>query len=352
MSHTLITKAFFFNVKTDYLPYYKNFTISLDDSAVAKDILTAIQEENENFSFPELNLVFKINNLVVDGDISVTKIVNKLGKELTIEPVNSYRSNNGLIINNNDFMQSFELLSPYATKEDKAYYKTLYALHYASETEKYDHEYIGDAILILAHKMISEGNEYKKEILNAITSVNSGLFDCEYENNLFEVQDHTQTIETLKNMVRDTQNNFTSILTRLKSKIINPKSKVETKEATIDNLEGKRIAYYATNLESKSNIISQMIIDLGAKEIQTTRNNKLSGLTLLLENKTLAYKKAGLTLLDAFDSGAEILIIEDIETYNMMKGNFINIENTIGRKMIGLELISSQEFIRQVSDVA
>jgi hypothetical protein len=60
-------KAFFFNAKTDYLPYYKNFNIKLTDNMKAKDLLALIQEQNDNFAYPEENLVFKIDDLLVDG---------------------------------------------------------------------------------------------------------------------------------------------------------------------------------------------------------------------------------------------------------------------------------------------
>ena len=190
MSHKLEIRAFFFNAKTDYLPYYKNFTIHADDDTTAKDLLAKIQEQNENFSYPKQKLVMEINGLVIEAKQSVSSLVERLGTSLQIDPVNSYRSNDGLKINDSDFMQSFELLAPFASDADLKYYKTLYALHYASETEKFDREYIGDAVLVLAHKMISEGSEHTEEILQAITSANSGLLDCEYENNLFNAQDH------------------------------------------------------------------------------------------------------------------------------------------------------------------
>jgi len=132
MLHKLEIRAFFFNAKTDYLPYYKHFNITLEDDATAEDLLLAIQTKNENFSFPKQQLVFKINDLVVNARHTIEEIVAKCGTSLQIDPVTSYRSNNGLIINDNDFMQSFALLEPYASEADLDYYKTLYALHYAS----------------------------------------------------------------------------------------------------------------------------------------------------------------------------------------------------------------------------
>ena len=56
MLQKLEIRAFFFNAKTDYLPYYKNFNITVDADATAKDLLKKIQEANENFSYPKQNL--------------------------------------------------------------------------------------------------------------------------------------------------------------------------------------------------------------------------------------------------------------------------------------------------------
>ncbi len=58
--------------------------------------------------------------------------------------------------------------------------------------------------------------------------------------------------------------------------------------------------------------------------------------------------EAGTTLLDAFDASAEVLVVEDNATYDMMYKNFSAIENLIGRKMIGFELITSEDFIAQL----
>ncbi len=353
MLHKLDIKAFFFNAKTDYLPYYKNFNITVDTEATAKDMLAQIQEANENFSYPKQKLLLKINGLVVEAKESVSSIVERLGTDLTIDPVNSYRSNNGLKINDDDFMKSFELLAPYASEADLKYYKTLYALHYASETENFDREYIGDAVLILAHKMISEDSEHKEAILEAITSANSGLLDCEYENNLFNAQDHTATIEALKGMVNpeDEPSLLKQLIARFSKKeekeveVVVPKRAVET----IEYLEEKQVAHYC-GLASHD-AMNKLIAEMGMKGIHFSRANKLSGLSIVEDNKDLAFKKAGETLLDAYDSGAEVLVVEDVAVLDMFKKNFSAIEKTIGRKMIGLELMSAEDFVSQVSSI-
>ncbi len=354
MSYKLEIRAFFFNAKTDYLPYYKNFDIKVNDDATAKDVLVKIQEENENFSFPKQKLVMKINGLVVDAKQSVSSLVERLGTSLQIDPVNSYRSNDGLKINDNDFMESFELLAPYASESDLKYYKTLYALHYASETENFDREYIGDAVLVLAHKMITEGSEHREAILEAITSVNSGLFDCEYENNLFNAQDHTAAIDELKAMAKPEEGPSlcAQLIARFSKKeekeveVVVPKRAVET----IENLEEKQVAHYY-GLASHDEM-HKLIAQMEMKGVHFSRAGKLSGLSLLEDNKELALKKAGAILLDAYDRGAEVLIVEDVDVLDMFKKNYSAIEKTIGRKIIGLELISANDFVSQVNSIA
>lgn len=347
MLQKLEIRAFFFNAKTDYLPYYKNFNFTIDTDATVKDLLAQIQEANENFSYPEQKLLMKVNDLVVEGKQSIVSLVERLGTSWQIDPVNSYRSNNGLHINDDDFMQSFALLEPYATQKDLEFYETLYALHYASETEKFDHDYIGDAILVLAHKMITEGSEHKEAILSAITSAHSGLLDCEYENNLFNAQEHNKTIDELKAMVK--QDSEPSLCAKLMARFFKKEKKNVKKRAveTIDNLEEKQVAHYFAQASHSS--MHKLIRQRGMKGIHFPRANRLCGLGILKDNKVLAFKKAGAILLDAFDRGAEVLIVEDIAAFDMFKKHFSDIEKTIGRKIIGLELILAEDFVAQVS---
>jgi succinate dehydrogenase/fumarate reductase-like Fe-S protein len=340
MSYKLIIRAFFFNAKTDYLPYYKNYKISVNADATAKDLLMQIQEANRDFSYPNQKLFMRINDFVVEGKQSVSEIVKRFGTSFQIDAVNSYRSNDGLKINDDDFMQSYALLEPYATDEDLKYYKSLYALHYASESEKFDREYIGDAILILAHKMIRDGSVHKKEILHAITSVNSGLFDCEYENNLFDAIDLTATIDELKAMADE--ENPPSLCSRIGS-IFSKKETTNIKAYTskrtakkTDVLTAKQVGYYGGNAKATE-----------IKEISFSKSNKLCGLGVLNKNKDLALTKAGAILLDAYDSGVEVLVVEDINALAMFRKYFSAIEKRTGREMKDLVLISADEFMAQ-----
>ncbi|HFS85238.1 MAG TPA: hypothetical protein ENK72_01315 [Epsilonproteobacteria bacterium] len=339
-------KAFFFNAQTDYLPYYKYFTLELDGEATAKDMLAAIQEQNEMFEYPKIKLIFKVNGLMVTAKEKVKDIVDALGTEILIDPASSYRSKHGLRINDDDFMQSYALLEPYCTEEDLKYFKTLYALHYASETSQYQREYIGDAVLVLAHKLISEGSEHKEQILKAITEADSGLLDCEYENNLFDAEEHGDQIEALKVMLKPEKGK--SIFDLLLAKITGQEEAQENEidyhiKRPVKDIHGEAVAYYSGD-DVISNDMDEEIAMAGAKRIHFSMENKRSGFTLLESNKSLAYTKAGTILLDALDSGAQSLVVENEKDYWLFAKHLKSIECAVNRD-INLDFVLAEDLV-------
>ena len=204
--------------------------------------------------------------------------------------------------------------------------------------------------------MINDGSEHTEEILEVITSANSGLLDCEYENNLFNAQDHTAVIEELKTMVKPAEGpSFMEKLAARFSKKPEEDTKVTAtvprKAVTIENIDAKQISYYAGPLSDRTDAISQMIKDIGANEVSFSRSAKLCGLGIVEDNKSLALKKAGAILLDAFDSGAEVFVVEDEAALALFQENFSEIEKVMGREIIGLELIGVEDFITQASAI-
>ena len=328
-------RAFFFNSATDYLPYYKNFSIAIDKGATLLDVLNRIKIQNPDFSFPNSNIILKVNNQVTTAQTLVTKIVDAMGTELQIDPATSYRSNNGLILNDNDFMESFELLAPYASQEDKAYYETLYALHYASETSNYNRQYIGDAILLLADRMINNGSEHKKAILEAISDEFDGIRCCEYENNIFKGKDYSTIINRLKNMIdlKESTLNYEKILFKKKEK-----------NHKVNSIESQNIALYVRDKNSNDLRVKtkEKIENTGGNFIAFDMSTKLAGQTLMETNFEMAHTKAGKMLLDALDSGADILVCAKDTDLNIFKEAIVPCERVVGRD-IELKIISMSE---------
>ena len=341
-------KAFFFNSETDYLPYYKNFSFTLNDDAQLIDVLKLIKEKNSDFSYPEEDLIFRVNELIVTGDEKLSEIVNELGNELRIDPALKYRSDNGLILNNSDFLHQYRTLFSRhnATKEDLAYYLTLYPIHYASETFNYNHEYIGDAILLLAHKMIVEDkSEYKNEILKTINDEFIGIKCCEYENNVFNGEDHSQKINELKAMINLKEP--VSLVDKLSELTLRKKN-----HDIDESLSGTNIAIYTG--DKKSNTIVEELKDI-AKEhninvINFKMSTKKAGQNIINSHSEMAHVKAGTVLLDALDSGADTLICIKNVDVDYFQSVISRCERVLGRD-IELKIISTNTFHKVKEEV-
>jgi len=341
-------RAFFFNAKTDYLPYYKNFSFTVKEETLLKEILAMVKEKNSMFAYPEIDLLFRVNNLIVTGDEKIADVVAKLGTELQIDPALEYRSDNGLILNNHDFMHQYRrVFQRHSTsKEDLAYYISLYPLHYASETFNYNREYIGDAILVLAHKMVKDGHHKAEEILYDINDEFNGIRCCEYENNLFDGIDYSKEIEELKTMINNPYKNI-SLAYRMKTTCLN---KMRT-TIKVDSLEGKNISFYVGDKNSTKLIAEteKSISDIG-QFIHFDMSTKRAGQSLMNKYPTIAHKKAGKMMLQAFDNGAEVLVFAKDEDLALFEKNMGRVESAMGRE-IGLALISLSEFNEMLNSV-
>jgi succinate dehydrogenase/fumarate reductase-like Fe-S protein len=340
-------KAFFFNAQTDYLPYYKNFSFNVTGEESVLDILKMIKTENSDFSYPNRNVVLRINNLVLTADEKIATVVEQLGNELRIDPALMYRSNNGLILNDDDFMQSFELLEAYADEDDKAYYESLYPLHYASSSFEYNHNYIGDAVLLLASKLIEKNPDNREAILHAINDEFNGIVSCEYENNLFHAQEHAETIASLKKLVLKKAS--TSMIDKLCDLAV--KSKQHTLDR--DTLHEHNIALYigSTNNSELAKNAKTAVLQRGATFIEFPMSTKLAGQSVLNTNPELAHQKAGKMLLDALDHGADTLLFAQDEDLELFKKMLAKCERVVGRD-IELNLVSLNQFQTLPSKVA
>ncbi len=327
-------RVFFFNAKTDYLPYYKNFKIKIDDDEPFVNVLPKIKEQNRFFNYPddEKKLYFRVNGLVTNGKLSVKEVVDKVGKEITIEPVSKYHAKDCLILNDDDFEQSYKLLEPYCNDEDRAFYESLYGQHYASGTFEYNKKYIGDAILILAARLIYNKTPHREEILAKIGHEN-GLWYAEYEDNMLIPQDYKGTFKLLRDLSippRDT-NKVSDLGTRY------------YKDRDLSGYDEIGVAFYYGDRECLDCFeLPQGAKEKGYKEVKFAHSHKSCGIRIKHVNEKFALQKAGRVLADAYDSGAAILVAKK-DYIDYFRINMGKIEKVVNRD-IPINLVDIEKF--------
>jgi len=344
MSVKLDTRTFFFNAETDFLAYYKNHEITIDESKKIKDLLLEVQSREPIFQFRKTNTLLCINGISVKGTLSIGKAVELFGTSWTIDPISTYRATNDLVINDDDFIQKHEILSKFTDEEDFKYYKTLISDYYASTNLSYNQDYFGDSMFVYAEYLIGKYPDHKAEILQAIDS-KDGIWLYEKECNQYPLTDNAAKIEALKaefptrgvKGFSDTsmayydkaeealcihfsvQKDEDCALETIIDNITIEKVKAELKHP----FEDFHVAFYAgsfecENLEEVQNEAENLLTAIGAKVVKFASAGSSDGFDIVAANSTIAYKKAGNIVLDAYDSGAEILVVDSKESHFMM----------------------------------
>ncbi len=315
MKHTINAKLFFFNSDTDYLPYYKNYSATIDDEQTLADLLQAYAQQIRDYT---LYPIVSVNGKIVHDTIVIKSLIENFGLDLEINPISGYRATKDLEINNDDFLKKYEILETFCDASDKAYYNTLEDIYYASSSLSYNDNYIGDAVLLLAHRIIAKKTEDKDAILKAVHDPENGIACYEYEDNIIPHKDIDQPIQELKAMINEKEKScvVSEFINKIKSKIIKPEvvqrptlrslnSVNLSNETLVNSFQGFNLAFYTTQAYKELLDFSE------ANEVSFDTRNKASGVAMGQGAAETAHLKAATIITDAFDSSADILIVDN-----------------------------------------
>ncbi len=379
MNHKLHIELFFFDASTDYLPHYKQYTCIAEEKQSLKDILKIIQHRNPSFEYPKQKTLVCVNNKLVDARLKIKELVAVFGTQLTFEPASLYRATKDLRFNDHDFMDKYALLAPYCNADDLKYYRTLYRTYYASETLQYNQDYYGDALFLLALRLLQrEENDHEDAILDIIADKENGLWLYEYENNSYPSEDITPAIDVIKAMLEDRRlanskmpQPLTELFNTLKDRFFDTEEEASLHPATLLLIERYNIMQEIVETESELDFIDRHIsFETISKDLQypfehfniafytgprgddATRNKimafiraiggnfssfersiKACGSDIVNIAPDIAYKKSGAILLDAVDSNIDILIVDSDHAMNMLNTNIKKCEKAVGREI-------------------
>ncbi len=338
MKHKISIEAFFFDARKDYLPYKKHFTFHLSDTVPLRDVLEMIARREREFAYPRSRCWFRLNDRVVSGGRTVREAVKRLGNDWRITPLSERRARHGLIIDDRDFEQAFDLIAPWADASDRAYYESLYPLHYASETFRFTPEYIGDAVLLTAHRMIQRGHEAEEEILLALAQSDCGLYCAEYDNNLFDPRDENTVFQELRRRI------FRPCRRPLIRKLGEKLCRKTPPSFESESIEGGSFALY-TGPEATGEYkrFAKLLEARGAHALAFGRSDRLIGRSLIECNPSFARLKAGAMIADAFDSGATALVFSREVDLAYVREQFAGIEREMNRQL-PLPMIAFSDF--------
>ena len=326
----IFVELFRFDKNTDYLPYFKKYNLKVDENITVNELLELINSKEE-FGFEQAcNL--KINNIFLSSKEILGEVIEKLGTDLKIEPISTYRSVKDLIIDNSDFVEKTNILADYLTQEQISEALSSYELdYYASNTLNFNKDYIGDHVLYLASKVISEKTELITEIISILDDSESGAyFHTSLKNRVFRFDEKKEAkVSELISMLPKVQ--------KFQEQIIEVKN-IDTKNNTF---VGFNIAVYEGGLDLN---LKELVINSGANLVELESADSQIPHAASRVNEKFPLMVSGEVLLEAKDSSADFILVGEKNSFDIFDSKQKQIEKYIGRD-IELPVITRSEFI-------
>lgn len=201
MNYLLKLDIFFFDAKTDFLPYYKTLHVKAKKGMLLSDLLqNEVSKKERNFSLPANKYIHvKVNNVITPLSVSIEDIMNKFNTtDLKIEPISEYRATVNFDINTDDFYEKLNFFDIPLDKEDKKKYEKLISYYYASVALEYEKKYFGDSFFIFASHLIKKYPSQKKDILAIISDEKFGIW---LHVNLRNIIFHDEMVDEIENVI-------------------------------------------------------------------------------------------------------------------------------------------------------
>jgi hypothetical protein len=323
---------FKFDKDSDYLPYYTKHFLKVTNEKNLLDILNTINEE-QPFRFENSqNFDLVVNGVYLKAGITIEELVSNFGKELTLEPISIRRAYHDFLIDENDFISKLDILKNYTNEEDKAFYFTLKQYFYASNTLNYESDYIGDAILILASRVIEDRPIIKENVLKVLSEQEIGAsfhtslknrihnYDLKIEEAIHALQEELGYKESIE------KQNF-----RKNTTLILDFGEFEKEYEVKHDFKDFNIAYYTSQKDEEAQtLLSKLnakVLDLESLKLDVAR-------TTFNANPKITYQTTSTILLDAFDNNADFILVDNTEDFYIFDYNRKQIEKLCGREIL------------------
>jgi len=321
---------FKFDCKSDYLPFYTKHFLKIENEKNLLDILNTINNE-QTFGYENCeNFDLVVNGVYAKASITINELVENFGKELTIEPVSIRRAHTDLLINEDDFNKKVSILTEFIDQDDFEEYKNLKQYYYASNTLNYHDDYVGDAVLILAAKLIEKHPKAKNKILQKLseedisasyhTSLEKRIynFDSSIEESIVELQKSLRLVEDIE------KQNF-----RVDNTLIINFGEFEDNQEIKHDFKDFTLAYYNTNDKASSliNKLNANVLNLDSLKLDLAKNT-------FNKNNIISFDVVTTILLDAFDNNADFLVVDNDEDFYLFDYNRKSLEKKCGRDVL------------------
>lgn len=339
---------FKFDYQSDYLPYYTKHFITVHEELNLLDILKSINTA-EPFSFiDDENEYVNIHDIFVSLKTPLSEIKQAFGAEIQINPLSIQRAKNDLIINEDDFHEKYQLLKNFIPKNNFEYqelYNNYKVYYYASNTLNLEKKYVGDALFLLAYDLILKFPEKEQFILELLLTFPIGLsYHTSLEKRVFNINHNIEEkIKLLQDKTKLLKKEQNFRINNTKKLDFSSPEKVHEIKHDFDNF---KVAYYKG---TKQNIkLETIIAQTKIKSLNLSSLYHDLALKTFHINSKFTFQIASQIMIDAFDNGADFLLVDDEDLFYLFDYNRKELEKVSGREIL-LPVLHSHEFIKLIN---
>lgn len=324
----LEVRVFKFNAKNDVLGYLKpHFYLNYDFSTLAQ-LLSDMQDSDPYLGLGDVKYV-KVNGVVCDINASLPLLVNKFHNDLRITPLSEYESKNDLEYTPSAFLRVYDdLFARLCDESDKASYILLEPYFYASPVREFVPDFIGDSAIIFAKNMAIKYPERKAEFLSVISGRN-GVW-CAIGLDKFMLNGAELADEAVSWAKSNLQK------PHLSRSI--PHFEMENALAKDISLSDRFCEFDAVYYGKEHQIKGLNLFDIESADLP-------SGFDYLGLNDELAIGLASKILFEAFDSGADFLLVDNDKDFYMFDTLSRECEKHMNRKIENFYVLRVSELL-------
>lgn len=294
-------RLFRFNAKHDYLPVYQPFIYRSSEDGTILDLLNHHKASGPLF-LCNISKVYgvKVNGFATTLETKLADLADLMGKNLTIEPLDTSRATLDLEIDTTDFDEQFLLFSDFVDGSDSSFYNQFITHHYASKVRAIDKKYLSVAGFLLIAKLLDKNPANKPKLFEI---AKKGKI-CSFDGTKAVFGDTKEIDETIINLQGEMG--------------IEPKIATIFEPKKIENIEGKKLVVFS---DEKIDLTSyKTAIRSSGAEVITLDPSANSGAKIGDETvaKTLASDLMNL----AFDSGSDGIVCADNLSFEFLQKTF------------------------------
>ncbi|MSN97007.1 hypothetical protein F1B92_07515 [Campylobacter sp. FMV-PI01] len=317
-----------YDIKMDWASYFKPYIYKNADFKDLKELFYDIKKQDPYFEFKGVKFV-KVNDCLVNLDENFNEILNKTGNFIKISPLIEKRSIKDEIINNDDFMGVFDEFSQNLGDEildEKDFYLNLEPLFYSSDIRDFKDDFLGNSAFVFAYNLIQKFPNKKEKILDFIKDQ-----IYYYQKPKFLLNDPFNTENIIQNLRK-----MLNLKDFSKQKIVNF-ADIKNKNFKTD-FSQFNIAVY--NDKDARNFIKKIA---NLKEFNSQERD--CGYEIYKFDKEVAIKVASNIIFDAFDSGADFLLVNNESDFFMFDTLKKDLQYVKNRSLHDFYVLKSNEFL-------